>query len=183
MRRSIAQSPCTTVGRLRSPGPTEAPGTEVLNPVALDFMKAVICGAYGGPDVLRFAELPVPAVGPGDVLIRMAASAVTTGDRRVRSLDVPRGMHTLARAGLGWNRPRRRVPGAVFAGQVDQVGTPVSDWRVGDRVFGMDGFGMGCHAEFKLASKSTAMALIPPSLSFLAAASLPFGGLTARHAP
>ncbi|MEO7940587.1 MAG: NAD(P)-dependent alcohol dehydrogenase [Burkholderiaceae bacterium] len=126
-------------------------------------------------------DLPRPVPSPDQILVRVMASPITVGDRRIRSLDFPQGMKTLGRAAMGWSRLRNPVLGAVFAGQIDAVGKNVRTWRVGDAVFGMDGRGMGCHAAYKLVNSLGAIALIPVGLSFEAAAALPFGGLTAMH--
>jgi NADPH:quinone reductase-like Zn-dependent oxidoreductase len=144
-------------------------------------MLAVLCARYGGPEAVSVGELPMPVPGPDEIRVKVMASPITVGDRRIRSLDFPQGMQTLGRLAMGWRRPRNPVLGAVFAGRVDAVGENVARWQVGDAVFGMDGRRMGCHAAFKIVGQAGAIARIPADLSFEGAAALPFGALTAMH--
>ena len=85
----------------------------------MSLMTVLVCERYGGPDVLKFAQRPRPVPKPDEVLVRVVASSITSGDRRVRSMDVPRGFGTLGRLALGWNAPRNPILGATFAGIVE----------------------------------------------------------------
>ncbi len=112
-------------------------------------MKAILCTAYGPPEVLRLGELPTPAPKRGQVRIRMHATAVTYSDCLVRGLAVRPFIRLVARLILGYHRPRRQVLGIVVAGEIDRVGAGVKTWREGDPVFGMDGWGARANAEYK----------------------------------
>ncbi|MGK0618257.1 NAD(P)-dependent alcohol dehydrogenase [Meiothermus cerbereus] len=142
-------------------------------------MKAVVREIYGPPEVLKLTELPKPTPKDHEVRVKIHATTVTSGDCRVRSLKVPAGFGLMIRLAMGVVRPRQTVLGSEFAGEVEAVGKNVTQFRVGDRVFGMDGFGMGAHAEYKCLPENGALALIPPNLSYEEAAALPFGGTTA----
>ena len=144
-------------------------------------MLAVLCAHYGGPEAVSVGERPKPVPGPDEIRVKVMASPITVGDRRIRSLDFPQGMQTLGRLAMGWRRPRNPVLGVVFAGRIDAVGDNVHHWQVGDAVYGMDGRRMGCHAAFKIVQGSGTIARMPADLSFEGAAALPFGGLTAMH--
>ena len=142
-------------------------------------MTALVCDRYGSPDVLRFEKLPRPFPRKAEVLIRVLASTITSGDRRVRSLDMPEGFRTLGRLALGWRGPRNPVLGATFAGVVEATGRRVNQFAPGDAVFGISGFRMGGHAEYLCIPAKAALARKPADLSFEEAAALPFGGGTA----
>ena len=144
-------------------------------------MKAIVCEQYGGPDVLQLQEIPSPEVGPGQLLIQVMASPITSADRKLRSLNFPDGLRTFGRLATGWRGPRKRVLGVAFSGVVVEAGPKAESFQVGDRVFGMDAWNMGCHAELKVVSATGAVAHMPASLSFEQAAALPFGGTTAFH--
>lgn len=144
-------------------------------------MTALVCEQYGPPDVLKFAELPRPSPGKEQVLIRVLATTITSGDRRVRSMDMPQGFRTLGRLALGWHGPRQPVLGAEFAGVVQAVGARAKGFAPGDAVFGISGFRMGGHAEYVCMSARGAMAHKPEHLSFEGAATLSFGGGTALY--
>ena len=152
---------------------------KILTAMVDGHMTALVCERYGGPDVLKFAQLARPAPKRGEVLVRVMASTITSGDRRVRSMDVPYGFRTLGRLALGWRGPRNPVLGATFAGVVEAVGQRASGFAPGDAVFGISGFRMGGHAEYLCLPAKGAIAHKPADLSFEEAAALPFGGGTA----
>ena len=152
-----------------------APASTTAN----DLMTALVCKRYGGPDVLKFVQRARPAPKPGELLVCVLASTITVADRRVRSMDVPRGFGTLGRLALGWNAPRNPVLGATFAGVVQALGSGVKAFAPGEAVFGISGFRMGGHAEYLCIPATGAVAPKPAHLSFEEAAALPFGGGTA----
>ncbi len=126
-------------------------------------------------------DVPTPVPGDRDVLIRVRASTVSSGDCRVRGAIFPRGFGPLARLALGWSGPRRTVLGTECAGTVMAIGRQVSRFKVGDDVFAFAGGKFGCHAEYRTFPEAGAIALIPAGLSFENAAALSFGGATALH--
>lgn len=142
-------------------------------------MAALVCERYGSPEVLKFMECRRPSPNSEEVLIRVLASSITSGDRRVRSMDMPKGFHTLGRLALGWHGPRNAVLGTEFAGVVQAVGNRAKGFLPGDAVFGTTGFRMGAHAEYLCISAKGAIAHKPAHLSFESAAALPFGAGTA----
>ena len=144
-------------------------------------MAAWICPRYGGPEVLRLGQRPVPQPAAGEVLIRIRATTVTSGDVRIRALRVPAGMGLLARLALGLTGPRRAVLGTECAGDVVAVGKGVTTFRPGDAVFAFPGARLGCYAEFRAMPVAGGMALKPPNLTYAEAASLSFGASTALH--
>lgn len=142
-------------------------------------MKAVVYERYGPPEVLRFAEVAKPTPKANEVLIRIHATTVTSGDRRVRCLDVPAGFGLIVRLALGISKPRRPVLGSELAGVVEAVGKDVGGFAIGDPVFAFSDFGMGCHAEYKCMVHDGAVVRKPTGLTFAEAAALSFGGTTA----
>lgn len=144
-------------------------------------MSAWVCHRYGGPEVLRLEQRPVPQPAAGEVLIRIRATTVTSGDVRLRALRVPAGMGLLARLVLGLTGPRRSVLGTECAGDVVAVGPGVTAFHPGDAVFAFPGGKVGCHAEYRVMAVAGGMALKPPNLTYAEAASLSFGASTALH--
>lgn len=145
-------------------------------------MKAAIVERYGAPEVVKLADLPKPVPAEGEVLIRIRATAVNSGDSRVRALRVPAGLGLVVRFSMGFFRPRQPVLGFDLAGEVEAVGRNVTRFRPGDRVAGTaGGFTFGCHAEYKCLSESGTLVTIPDSLGFEEAVSLFFGGATALY--
>ena len=141
-------------------------------------MKALTYERYGGPEVVQVAEVDPPSVGSSDILVRVHASAVNTGDWRIRAAAFPGVLAIPGRLMFGLVRPRQRRLGSEFAGVVESVGTSVKRFKPGDRVFGMMPSG-GATAEYLALPETGAVAEIPRSLSFEEAAGMPFGGLCA----
>lgn len=129
-----------------------------------DRMAALVCERYGAPEVLKFVEQPRPSPRKNEVLIRVLASTITSGDRRVRSMDMPAGFGMLGRLALGWHGPRNAVLGAEFSGVVQAVGNLAKGFVPGDAVFGISGFRMGGHAEYLCMSAKGAIAHKPDKL-------------------
>lgn len=133
-------------------------------------MKAIVQHRYGGPETLEVGEIDPPAVGPGDVLVRVRAAAVDAGVRHLMT-----GTPWLIRPVMGWRRPRQPVPGIDAAGVVEAVGADVSDLRPGDAVAG----GVrGAYAEL-CAARRKHWVRIPDGVSFEQAAAVPTSGATA----
>jgi NADPH:quinone reductase-like Zn-dependent oxidoreductase len=143
-------------------------------------MRAAVYRRFGGPDVVEVADVPRPAVGRDDVLVRVHASTVSAADHRARALDVPRGLRLPAAVTLGLFRPRRPVLGMDVAGVVEAVGDRVTRFRPGDEVVAMLGSAFGGHAELARVRQDRAIAPKPSGMTFEDAVTLVFGGLTAQ---
>ncbi len=142
-------------------------------------MKAAILTRYGAPENIRITEVADPAPGPGEVLVRLHATAVNSGDARVRAVDVPVGMGLPFRLAMGWSAPRQRILGTEGAGVVAGLGVGVSQFAIGDEVMVFPGTRMGCHAELMKISETGNILAKPKTLSMVEAACMMFGGLTA----
>lgn len=142
-------------------------------------MKAFTYTQYGPPEVLQLTEVDKPVAKDSDVLIKIHATTVTSGDWRVCSLNVPRGFGLMMRLVFGITRPRQPILGTELAGVVESVGKAVTKFKAGDAVFAFSDAAMGCHAEYKCMPQDGALALKPPTLGFDDAAALSFGGGTA----
>ncbi|HEX7476958.1 MAG TPA: NAD(P)-dependent alcohol dehydrogenase [Polyangiales bacterium] len=142
-------------------------------------MKAIVYAKYGPPSVVELAEVPTPKPGGREILIKIHATTVTTGDWRARSLTLPAGFGLLGRLVFGVFGPRKPILGTELAGEVQAVGRAVTRWKPGDRVFAFTGASYGCHAEYRTMAEDGLIAHMPANLNFEEAASLSFGGTTA----
>lgn len=142
-------------------------------------MKVCVYERYGPPEVLQLKEVEKPTPKNNEVLIKTRATTVTSGDWRVRSLNVPTGFGLIIRLVLGVSRPKQPILGTELAGVVESVGKDVRKFKVGDQVFAFSDTAMGCHAEYKCMPEDGAVALKPANLTFDEAAALSFGGMTA----
>lgn len=144
-------------------------------------MKAIAWTAYGEPDVLKLIEADKPTPKNNEVSVKVHASTVTAGDCRLRSLNVPKGMRFATRLAMGISKPRTLIPGMEFSGEIESIGKDVSEFKVGDRVFGTTGMQLGAHAEYLCTKETNALIKIPDDLTYTNAVSLIFGGFTAIH--
>lgn len=145
-------------------------------------MKAITYDRYGPPEVLRLADLSTPVPGDDEVLIRVRAAEATKADCEMRSFRFSvRWFWLPLRLALGIRRPRRRVLGAYFAGEIAGVGRQVADFKVGDQVFGGSGLRLGAYAEFMAVPARATIVEKPRNMSFTDAAAVPMGGLNALH--
>jgi NADPH:quinone reductase-like Zn-dependent oxidoreductase len=144
-------------------------------------MQAWIAQKYGGPEVLKLQERPVPVPADHEVLIKIHAVSVSSGDVRVRAFNMPMGFRLLGRLVLGMTRPRQPILGTDLAGTVQAVGKSVTSFKPGDAVVAFPGAGMRCHAQYRVVAINKPIVLKPAMLSFEEATSLLFGGTTALH--
>ena len=144
-------------------------------------MKAITYSKYGPPDVVALAEVQKPAPKDNEVLIRILATTVTTGDWRARRLQLPPGVGFMGRLVFGVFKPRQPILGTELAGVVEAVGKDVTRFKPGDEVFAFTGGSYGCHAEYRTMAEDGLIALRPANLTHEEAASLSFGGTTALN--
>jgi NADPH:quinone reductase-like Zn-dependent oxidoreductase len=142
-------------------------------------MKAAICLKYSSAEHLKIIEVPKPFPKDNEVLIRVQATPVTSGDWRIQSLTVPRGFKFLVKMVYGLSKPRQSILGTQLAGTIEAIGKDVKKFSIGDEVIAESALGLGGHAEYKCLAESASIALKPRSLSFEEAAVLIFGGVTA----
>lgn len=143
-------------------------------------MQAAVVTQYGPPEVVRVVEIAMPIPRADEVLVRVVAAAVTSGDARIRGARFPSGFALPARLALGLTKPRRAVLGGVFSGVVEAVGDHVAGFTPGEAVCGMAGTKMGAHATF-IAVHARRLAHTPAGVSHDDAAGVLFGGSTALH--
>ncbi len=144
-------------------------------------MKAVICTKYGPPEVLKLKEVEKPVPKDNEVLIRIYATSVTSGDTRIRSFRVPISFWIPARIALGLRSPKINILGAELAGEIESIGKEVKMFKVGDKVYAYPGHLGGGYAEYTCMSEDSAIAIKPADLTYEEAAAIPFGGNTALH--
>jgi NADPH:quinone reductase-like Zn-dependent oxidoreductase len=134
-------------------------------------MRAVVHDNYGPPDVLRLEDVERPVPKEDEVLVKIHATTVSRTDCGFRAADP-----FFARAFTGLRRPKRRTPGLELAGVVEAVGAAVTEFKVGDDVFGIRG---GANAEYICVRESGVLAHKPAGMSFEEAAAVCDGACTA----
>jgi NADPH:quinone reductase-like Zn-dependent oxidoreductase len=131
-------------------------------------MRAVVHDRYGKPDVLHLADVERPVPKDDEILVRIHATSVTRTDCGLRSAKP-----FMSRFITGVRRPKRRTLGMEFAGEVEAVGAAVREFGIGDRVFGVKGF--GANAEFVCVRESAPVAHMPAGMTFEEAAAVSDG--------
>jgi NADPH:quinone reductase-like Zn-dependent oxidoreductase len=144
-------------------------------------MRAIVYDRYGPPEVLRLEEVERPVPGDHEVLVRVHATTVSRADCATRDGNRRSGPAAmlLSRLVYGVRRPKRRILGSEFAGQVAAVGAAVRSFAVGDRVFGTSGLRFGAHAELISVREDSALASMPAGVTFEQAAAVCDGAINA----
>ncbi len=146
-------------------------------------MKAVVCTKYGAPDVLQVREVEKPVPKANEMLVKVHATTVTTGDCRIRSFTLARWFWLPGRIMYGLTKPRKKIPGNELSGEIESVGKDVKRFKKGDQVFGIS-WGtsfQGATAEYICLPEDGMVATRPADMTDEEAAALPVGGLTALH--
>lgn len=144
-------------------------------------MKAMVCTKYGKPDVLQLQEVEKPIPKENEILIKIYATTVTSGDCRVRSFNSPLLLWLPLRIVLGLRKPRKSILGVELAGEVEDVGKNVTRFKKGDQLFAMIGMKFGGYAEYICLPEKGTIAVKPENVTYEEAASISFGGTTALH--
>ena len=144
-------------------------------------MRAVVYDRYGPPGVQRLEETDQPVPRESEVLVKIRATTVNRLDAATREANRRSGpaVSFLSRLVFGIRRPRQRILGSEFAGEVVAVGAAVREFAVGEHVFGITGLAFGAHAEFICVQQGSRIAHKPTAMSFEQAAALCDGALNA----
>jgi len=142
-------------------------------------MKAIVATKYGPPEVLELTEVAKPVPGDNDILVKVYATTVTSGDSRVRGFIVPVSFWIPARLTLGLRKPKKAILGMVVAGEVESVGKEVNRFKQGDQVYAYDITRLSAYAEYACVSENSAISLKPSTVTYEDAAAIPFGAITA----
>ena len=102
----------------------------------MEKMKAVICTKYGPPDVLKLIEIKKPIPKDNEILVKVHASTVSSGDCRIRSFTYAPWFRPFGLLMYSIRKPRKNIPGDELAGEIEAVGKDVKLYKKGDQVFG-----------------------------------------------
>jgi NADPH:quinone reductase-like Zn-dependent oxidoreductase len=145
-------------------------------------MKAFVYNEYGPADVLHLTEVEKPTPKDNEVLIKIHAATVNTGDCNARGFTfVSPGFGFLARLMFGMRRPKQPILGTELAGTIEAIGKTVTRFRIDDQVWGTLREKSGAYAEYICLPENARLVKKPVDISFDEAASVPFGGTTALY--
>lgn len=138
-------------------------------------MKAIVYHRYGPPEVLETANVEKPVPKDDEILIRIHAAAITTGDTELRSPAIPNLIWFIVRLVFGLRKPRKKILGGYLSGTVEAVGEKVKRFSEGDPIFGVSGVRFGAHAEYLCVPENYAMVPKPDGISHEEAAPVALG--------
>lgn len=142
-------------------------------------MKAILFYKYGTPEVLQYKEVEKPVPKANEILLKIRAAAVTMGDCEMRSPEITSLTWFMARLYFGLRKPRIKILGSYFAGEIQSVGADVKSFKMDDQLFGISAT-FGAHAEYICLSDKGALTKMPANMSYEEAA--PVGlGLDSLH--
>lgn len=133
-------------------------------------MQAIVYERFGGPEVLSLRDVERPNLEEDRVLVRVSAASMNPYD-----WHMIRGLPFIARATAGLRSPKHPIPGADFAGVIEEVGASVTEFAPGDEVFGS---GPGAFAEY-IAARGRSIVKKPENVTFEQAAAVAMAGMTA----
>lgn len=150
-------------------------------------MKALIYETYGPPEVLKLVEIEKPFPKKNEILIRNHAASVNYGDIIARNFkDVTPGKFNMpilfwimARVFFGFSKPKVKILGSEYSGEVEAVGEAVTRFKIDDKIFGYRGQSMGAYAEYLVVPEDSVVALKPKNISYEEAAAIPSGSMVA----
>jgi NADPH:quinone reductase-like Zn-dependent oxidoreductase len=145
-------------------------------------MKAIICTKYGPPEVLKIMDVEKPSPKNNEVLTRIYATTVSSGDCRMRSFKVPLSLWLPARIALGLRKPRKPIQGLWLAGEIEETGNEVNKFKIGQQIYARTlDLKLGANAEYICLPEDCIIGLKPKNLTYEEAVSIPFGGITALY--
>ncbi|MGB0423275.1 MAG: NAD(P)-dependent alcohol dehydrogenase [Flavobacteriales bacterium] len=139
-------------------------------------MNAVTQYKYGGPEVLNIEQVPMPLPKDTEVLIQVHATPITTAGSFMRE-----GVPYLGRLAIGLFKPKANIPGVGFSGEIKSVGKKVTQFKVGDKVFGETLFNQGTQAQYVCADQNEVIAKKPNGLTHAEASPIIDGPLTSMN--
>jgi NADPH:quinone reductase-like Zn-dependent oxidoreductase len=151
-------------------------------------MRAILCPAYGNPEILRLEHVNPPEPGPEEVLVRVRAASVSISDCVIRSGRVKPVMWIPFRIFVGLRGPRNPILGLELSGEIEAVGARVAQWQPGDEIFAFTGRRFGAYAEYsclrgggRYMPSDCVMARKPSNISHAEAATMPSRSMLALH--
>lgn len=145
-------------------------------------MRAIFWTKYGPPDVLLLKEAEKPSPKTNEILVKIHATTVETGDCELRRYQIHNYLYLPLRLYFGLIKPRKNKNrlGQQFAGQIEAIGNKVIDYEVGDQILAPSPT-FGTYADYISLPDNATIALKPANISYEEAATVPVGGLNALH--
>ena len=148
----------------------------------MSFMKAIVYTQYGPPEVLSVADVPKPKLQDNEVQIRVLAAEATKSDCEMRSFQFAvQWFWVPLRCVLGLRKPKNQILGGYFSGEVTGLGDKVSNFELGDQVFGSSKLRMGAYGDYLCLPADYTIVAKPKNMTHEQAAAVPLGGLNALH--
>lgn len=144
-------------------------------------MNAIIQNKYGGIEKLSLVNIEKPSIKDNQVLVKVKAVNIASGDMRINTFDVPFAFRFLFKIIFGWKGPRNNIRGITASGKIEQVGKNVKQYNINDEVYFINSMKAGCLADYIVLNEKTVMSIKPKNISFIDASPIAFGAQSALH--
>lgn len=144
-------------------------------------MRAIVQEKYGDIDTLILKNVEMPVINNKQMLIKIHATNIASGDMRINKFEMPYALKPLARLLFGFNGPRNKIRGISASGEIVQVGSEVKNFKIGDKVNFINSMKAGCLAEYIALSEKSMVSVFDDSIKYEEAAPIAFGAMAAYH--
>lgn len=144
-------------------------------------MKAIIQKQYGGIETLEYVERDKPPVINDDILVKVSYANISAGDKNINTMNVAFPLNIIMKMIFGIKKPKAEIRGISGSGIIEEIGSKVTQFKVGDHVNFINSMKAGVLADYLLLNERSKIAKLDNEVSLADAAPIAFGALSANH--
>ena len=144
-------------------------------------MKAIIQKQYGGTDTLEHVERHKPPVTKDAILVKVSYANISAGDKNINTMNVKFPLNIIMKLIFGIKKPKAEIRGISGSGIIEEIGSEVTQFRVGDHVNFINSMKAGVLADYLVLNERSKIAKLDHEISLADAAPIAFGTLSANH--
>lgn len=144
-------------------------------------MKAIIQKQYGGIETLEYVERNKPSVKNDDILVKVSYANISAGDKNINTMNVMFPLNIIMKLIFGIKKPKAEIRGISGSGIIEEIGSKVTQFKVGDHVNFINSMKAGVLADYLVLNERSKIAKLDNEVSLADAAPIAFGALSAHH--